>query len=110
MERSIAYLHGAPESLSLLKRATASQMKLPWQKPRHTPLEHLVGPNDMNPDTLHELSDHDLYRYVGGWREGTAQHLAGMAEIRRRESKPARVAIGISLASLGVAIFALFKG
>jgi hypothetical protein len=85
-------------------------MKLPWQKPRHTALEHLVGPSSERPEALRELSTHDLYKWVGGWREGTPQHITGMAEIRRRESKTAKWAIWIALGSLLVSIAALFTG
>ena len=91
-------------------RGYGADMKLPWQRARNTPLEHLIGPTAMNPNSLRELNPHDLYRYVGGWKEGSAQHLAGMAEIRRRESKASLWAIWISLGSLAVAIFALLKG
>ena len=79
------------------------------RKPRLTPLEHLVGPGVDSPDALRNLSDHDLYRYVGGWREGTAQHIAGMAEVRWRENKSARWAIYIASASLVVSVIALLK-
>lgn len=77
-------------------------MRLPWQRVKHTPLEHILTDH---PDTLKQLSDHDLYRYVGGWKEGSAQHLAGTAEIRRREGK---LPLYISVLSLLVAAIALF--
>ena len=83
-------------------------MKWPWQKPIHTPLEYLIGPSSESPEALRQLSDHDLYKWVGGWSEGTAQHITGMAEIRRRESKVATYAFWISVGSLIVALFALF--
>lgn len=80
-------------------------MRLPWRH-QSIPLEHIVGPNADHPDALRTLSDHDLYRYVGGWREGTAQHIAGMAEVRRREGK---WPLWISVAALVVAIIALLS-
>lgn len=83
-------------------------MRWPW-KPRVTPLEYLVGPGADSPEALRSLSDYELYKYIGGWREGTAQHIAGMAELRRRERSIARWAIGISFVSLAVSVFALFK-
>jgi hypothetical protein len=62
---------------------------------------------DNSPETLKGLSDHDLFRYVAGWKPGTENHLAGQSEIKRRENATARMALSISFLSLGVAILAL---
>lgn len=80
-------------------------MKLPWSPEPHIPLEQL--PNHSSA-SLRRLSDEDLYRYVAGWRPGVPQHVAAMAEIRRREGKVAWWAIYVSVASLVVAIIAIF--
>lgn len=67
-----------------------------------------------DPDKLREMSDHELYEWVGGWNQGNEKHIAGMQEIERRNSAPANlrswIAIGISVVSLVVVILvAIFK-
>ncbi len=63
---------------------------------------------DHKPSTLRHLSDSDLYQYTAGWQPNTAARIAGEVEIRRRESWPARFAIGISMTSLIIAFASLF--
>ena len=58
-----------------------------------------------------QMSDHELYESTAGLKESTAGHLAGKAEIERRNSKPAAIrswiAIGISLAALAASVVAI---
>jgi hypothetical protein len=62
---------------------------------------------DGRPETLRRLSDYDLFRYVAGFHEGTAAHLAGTVELRRRENSTARWALGVSFASLVVSAISI---
>lgn len=70
-----------------------------------------LAPNqlpDSSPATLRRLSDENLYRWTGGWQEGSALRIAGEVEIRRRESWPARFAIGISMIALIISFAGFF--
>jgi hypothetical protein len=88
-------------------------MKTP--KPGDYPLEHLPGTTARD---LRGLSDEDLLRFIGGWKEGHEHRLAGMRELARRDQAPAgrraRNALLISCASLAISaagfIFAIVKG
>ena len=78
--------------------------RLPWDKRGSVRLDQMP---DTSPETLKGLSDHDLFRFVAGHKPGTEPHLAGQSEIKRRENATARMAVGISILSLCVAILAL---
>jgi hypothetical protein len=91
--------------------------RLPWDKRGSVRLDQMP---DTSPETLKGLSDHDLFRFVAGYKPGTEPHLAGQSEIKRhephlagqseikrRENATARMAVGISILSLCVAIIAL---
>lgn len=62
---------------------------------RHLPNTH--------PRTLRRLSDNDLFAFIAGWKEGSADWAKGQAELRRRENWTARAALVISIAALIVA-------
>ena len=63
---------------------------------------------DKSPRSLRRLSDADLYEWTAGWKAGTKDRIAGEVEIRRRESWPARMAIGISVVALVISLASLF--
>ena len=69
---------------------------------------------DNSTETLSRLSSSDLTRYTASWRVGSEHHIAGMAELRRREAKPTATTklglIWIPLALLVVAMAAFFVG
>lgn len=69
------------------------------------PLERLP---DTNAASLRMLSDSDLYRFIGGWREGSAEYIAGTNELKRRQDSPAQwiafAALVVSLVSLAVTL------
>ena len=62
---------------------------------------------DSNPETLRRLSDVDLYNWTAGWTKDSAARLSGEVEIRRRESWPARMAIGISIVAVIISVASL---
>lgn len=63
---------------------------------------------DQMPDsslrTLRGLSDDDLFKYIAGWKEGSQEWAKGMAELRRRESWTARLALTVSFVALLVSL------
>lgn len=71
-----------------------------------------------DPYNLRNLADRELFKWIGGWRQGTEKHLAGIEELKRRNSAPVNrrswIALGISLAScliaLGALLYTMFKG
>lgn len=78
-------------------------MKSP--QPGDYPLEHLPNYSAM---ALRGLSDDDLLKYIGGWKDGHEHRIAGMRELARRDQQPtarrAQRALVISCASLVVSI------
>ncbi len=71
-----------------------------------------------DPYNLRKLADRDLFKWIGGWRQGTERHVAGIEELKRRNSAPADlrswIALGISLAACLIALaaflYTVFKG
>ena len=68
-----------------------------WDK-RGT-IDYTQMPN-MRPETIARLSDHDLFRLIADHQSHNAVHIAGQAELRRRENRTARLALIIAFASL----------
>ena len=64
---------------------------------------------DHSPKSLGRLSDEELYKYIGGWQEGTPFWIGGQVELRRRENWIARRALIVSFLALIVSIIALLK-
>jgi len=68
---------------------------------------------DDDPHGLRNKSYAELLTWTGGWRAGTANHIAGQQELQRRAGQqPLRlstIAIGIALLSLAVAVYAALK-
>lgn len=62
---------------------------------------------DKTPASLHRLSDSDLYIFIAGWKEGSADWIAGQVELRRRENLTARQALWVSIISLILSIITL---
>jgi hypothetical protein len=62
-------------------------------------------------DDVSGLTNEALYKYIAGWKLGSAHRINGETELARRLHKPAArrswIAIGISAASLAVS-FAAF--
>ena len=79
-------------------------IRSPWDKRGTVALEQMP---DGLPETLRRLSDYDLLRYIAGFQEGTAAHLAGSVELRRRENSTARWALAVSVISLIVSAVAV---
>jgi hypothetical protein len=63
---------------------------------------------DHSAKTLARLTIEDLYRYLAGWAPNTAQHVAARAELDRRQSKPARVAAWVAVATLVATVVGWF--
>ena len=64
---------------------------------------------DKSPTSLRKLSDQDLYRFIAGWKEGTADWIGGQVELRRRENEVARWALFVSIVAILVSVAALFR-
>lgn len=62
---------------------------------------------DKTPASLRRLSDPDLYTFIAGWKEGSADWIAGQVELRRRENLTARQALWVSVISLILSIITL---
>ena len=80
-------------------------MRTPWNQRGTVRLQQMP---DKSPATLRRLSDSELHRFIAGWKPGTADWIAGDAELKRRQSGLARWALGVSILSLVVAVIALF--
>lgn len=80
-------------------------MRAPWDKRGTVSASQMP---DKSPATLRRLSDSDLYGYIAGWKQGTADWIAGDAELKRRHNSLARWALAVGILSLAVAIAALF--
>lgn len=82
-------------------------MRLPWD--RRGTVAYGQMP-DMKPETIRRLSDADLFQLLAGHVSTSAPHIAGQAELRRRENATARWALGVSFLSLIVATVAVVLG
>jgi hypothetical protein len=80
-------------------------VRLPWDKRGTVTLHQLP---DKAPATLRRLSDSELHQFIAGWKPGSADWIAGDAELKRRHNGLARWALAVSILSLLVAIAALF--
>jgi hypothetical protein len=80
-------------------------MRARWVRRGSVSLDQLP---DKSPATLRGLSDTDLHRFIAGWEPRTADWIAGDSELKRRQNRLARWALGVSVLSLAVAILALF--
>ena len=83
-------------------------------EPQHSPASAgLVCGRLQTMSNLREMSDDELASWIAGWKPETRHYIAGMRELRRRESKPAStrawVAIGIAALALIISLIALFK-
>lgn len=79
-------------------------MRLPWDKRGTKSLEQLP---DWQPRSLRCLSDYDLFRFIAGYEPKAGPHMAGLAELRRRENATARWALAISFLSLITSVVAI---
>lgn len=59
---------------------------------------------NMEPETIRLLKDGELYHLLADHTPQSAPHIAGQAELRRRENRTARLALWISFASLLVSL------
>ena len=80
-------------------------IRAPWDKRGTLSASQMP---DKSPATLRRLSDSDLYGYIAGWKPGTADWIAGDAELKRRNNGLARWALAVSILSFVVAVLALF--
>ena len=76
-------------------------MQLPWDK--RGSIEYRQMPNT-KPETIARLSDRDLYQLLADHVSNSSTHIAGQAELRRRENYTARLALWIAFGSLVVSI------
>lgn len=79
-------------------------MRVPWDKRGTRCLEQLP---DWQPQNLRCLSDYDLFRFIAGYESKTGPHMAGLAELRRRENSTARWALAIAFLSLVASVAAI---
>jgi len=72
----------------------------------------LTQMRNKNMETLRGLSDEDLHKFIAGWKVGTADHIAGERELRRREGMSVAmrswIAIGCSVVAVIISFVALF--
>jgi hypothetical protein len=80
-------------------------MRLPWD--RRGLVDYQQMPN-MKPATIARLSDRDLYQLLADHASNSSTHIAGQAELRRRENRTARLALWIAFGSLVVSIVGLW--
>lgn len=62
---------------------------------------------DKTAASLRRLSDPDLFTFISGWKDGSADWIAGQVELRRRESWASRWALGVSIVALITSFVAL---
>mgnify|MGYP001081096911 CR=1 FL=1 len=82
-------------------------MRLPWDQRGTVRLQQMP---DKSPATLRRLSDSELHQFIAGWKPGTADWIAGDAELKRRQNGLAKWALAVSVLSLVVAVMTLFVG
>ena len=78
-------------------------MVFPWSRRQVIGLHNLP---DTTQESLRRLSHSDLCQFIADWAPGTANWIAGDAELKRRLNWPSRWAFFISVASLIVSILA----
>lgn len=55
-----------------------------------------------DPYGLRNMTDHQLYIWIGGWQDGCDKHIAGTQELRRRNKKGDNMRANIALTIAGL--------